>query len=82
MGTGRYPGFRKIPAYVSRVFLWSFILGNKTAMESDFFNSIFGIQAELPLDRVYYRGFSIDSARVLPYESSDHKPIAVRLTRN
>jgi endonuclease/exonuclease/phosphatase (EEP) superfamily protein YafD len=51
-------------------------------MESDFFNSIFGIQAELPLDRVYYRGFSIDSARVLPYESSDHKPIAVRLTRN
>ena len=51
-------------------------------MNSDFFNSIFGIQSELPLDRVYYRGFSIDSARVLPYESSDHKPIAVRLTLN
>ncbi len=49
-------------------------------MKSDFFNSIIGIQTELPLDRVYYRGFSIDSARVLPYESSDHKPIAVRLT--
>lgn len=51
-------------------------------MGSDFFNSIFGIQTELSLDRVYYRGFSIDSARVLPYESSDHKPIAVRLTLN
>ena len=51
-------------------------------MESDFFNSIFGIQNELPLDRVYYQGFSVDSARVLPYESSDHKPIAVRLTLN
>jgi endonuclease/exonuclease/phosphatase (EEP) superfamily protein YafD len=49
---------------------------------SDFFNTIFGIQTELSLDRVYYRGFSIDSARVLPYESSDHKPIAVRLTLN
>jgi len=51
-------------------------------MKSDFFNSIFGIQAELPLDRVYYQGFSIDSARVLPYESSDHKPIVVQLTLN
>jgi endonuclease/exonuclease/phosphatase (EEP) superfamily protein YafD len=51
-------------------------------MQSAFFNSIFGIQTELVLDRVYYRGFSIDSARVLPYESSDHNPIAVRLTRN
>ena len=51
-------------------------------MGSDFFNSIFGIQTELSLDRVYSRGFTIDSARVLPYESSDHKPIAVRLTLN
>ncbi|CAB1058664.1 hypothetical protein D1BOALGB6SA_3420 [Olavius sp. associated proteobacterium Delta 1] len=49
-------------------------------MESDFFNAIFGIRNELPLDRVYYRGFTIESARVLPYESSDHKPIAVQLT--
>jgi len=58
-----------------------FPLGRTTGdMESDFLNSIFGIQTELPLDRVYYRGFSIDSARVLPYESSDHKPITVRLT--
>jgi endonuclease/exonuclease/phosphatase (EEP) superfamily protein YafD len=51
-------------------------------MKSDFFNSIFGIRTELPLDRVYYRGGAINSARVLPYESSDHKPIAVRLTLN
>lgn len=49
-------------------------------MHSEFFNSIFGIQAELPLDRVYYSGFSIESAQVLPYDSSDHKPIAVQLT--
>lgn len=60
-----------------------FPVGRTTGdMKSDFFNSIFGIQTELPLDRIYYRGFSIDSARVLPYESSDHKPIAVRLTLN
>ena len=58
-----------------------FPLGRTTGdLESDFLNSIFGIQSDLPLDRVYYRGFSIDSARVLPYESSDHRPIAVRLT--
>lgn len=49
-------------------------------LNSEFFNSLFGIHSELPLDRVYYRGFSIDSARILPYESSDHKPLAVRLT--
>ncbi len=58
-----------------------FPVGRTTGdLESDFINSIFGIQSDLPLDRVYYRGFSIDSARVLPYESSDHRPIAVRLT--
>jgi len=49
-------------------------------LNSEFFNSLIGIHSELPLDRIYCRGFSIDSARILPYESSDHKPIAVRLT--
>jgi endonuclease/exonuclease/phosphatase (EEP) superfamily protein YafD len=51
-------------------------------LKSDFFNAILGIHSELPLDRVYYRGFSINSARILPYESSDHQPIAVQLTLN
>jgi endonuclease/exonuclease/phosphatase (EEP) superfamily protein YafD len=51
-------------------------------LKSDFINTIFGIHSKLPLDRVYYRGFSIDSARILPYESSDHQPIAVQLTLN
>jgi endonuclease/exonuclease/phosphatase (EEP) superfamily protein YafD len=55
--------------------------GRKTGdLKSDFLNAIIGIQSELPLDRVYYRGFAIKSARILPYESSDHPPIAVRLT--
>jgi len=58
-----------------------FPVGRTTGdLQADFLNTIFGIQSDLPLDRVYYRGFSIDSARVLPYESSDHRPIAVRLT--
>ena len=51
-------------------------------LKSDFLNAVLGIHSELPLDRIYYRGFSIDSARILPYESSDHRPIAVQLTLN
>ena len=60
-----------------------FPIGRTTAdLKSDFLNSITGVQTELPLDRVYYRGFTVDSARILPYESSDHNPIAVQLTLN
>ena len=51
-------------------------------LKSDFLNAILGIHSELPLDRVYYRGFSINSVRILPYKSSDHQPIAVQLTLN
>lgn len=43
-------------------------------------NWLFGIKEDLPLDRVYYRGFVGHSAEVLPYDSSDHKPILVTLT--
>ena len=58
-----------------------FPMGRTTGdMKSEFFNSILGIQAELPLDRVYYRGISVESAQVLLYDSSDHKPIAVKLS--
>ncbi len=44
-----------------------------------FLNWLFGIHEELPLDRVYYRGFTHHSAKVLPYESSDHRAIQVTL---
>lgn len=44
-----------------------------------FWNWLFGIDEELVLDRVYYRGFTHHSAKVLPYESSDHPAIQVTL---
>ena len=52
----------------------------KTAdMGSSFFNGLLGIDAGLALDRVYYRGFTHHSAKVLSYESSDHRAIQVTL---
>ena len=42
-------------------------------------NWLFGVERDLPLDRIYYRGFMQDSAQVLPYYSSDHRPILVKL---
>jgi endonuclease/exonuclease/phosphatase (EEP) superfamily protein YafD len=54
--------------------------GRKTGdKEASFLNWLFGIDDGLPLDRVYYRGFSHHSAKVLPYESSDHRAIQVTL---
>jgi endonuclease/exonuclease/phosphatase (EEP) superfamily protein YafD len=54
--------------------------GRRTADKgSSFLNDLFGIDEKLPLDRVYYRGFTHHSAKVLPYESSDHKAIQVTL---
>jgi endonuclease/exonuclease/phosphatase (EEP) superfamily protein YafD len=54
--------------------------GRKTAdKQASFLNWLFGIEQELPLDRVYYRGFSHHSAKVLSYESSDHPAIQVTL---
>ncbi len=56
--------------------------GRTTAgKDSDFLHWLFGINEELPLDRVYGRGFTEQDARVLEYPSSDHKAILVRLTR-
>jgi len=43
-------------------------------------NWLFGIKKDLPLDRVYHRGFTNHSVQVLPYDSSDHKPILVTMT--
>jgi endonuclease/exonuclease/phosphatase (EEP) superfamily protein YafD len=54
--------------------------GRKTAdKQASFLNWLFGIEEELPLDRVYYRGFSHHSAKVLSYDSSDHRAIEVTL---
>ncbi len=47
--------------------------------EWDFLNWLFGIDEGIPLDRVYYRGFTHYSAKVLPYESSDHRALQVSL---
>jgi endonuclease/exonuclease/phosphatase (EEP) superfamily protein YafD len=49
-------------------------------LNSDYWNTSFGIETDLPLDRVYYSGYSVDAAWILPYASSDHKPIAVTLS--
>ena len=43
-------------------------------------NWLFGVRKDLPLDRVYHRGFTNHAAQVLPYDSSDHRPILVTLT--
>lgn len=54
--------------------------GRKTgAKEGSFLNWLFGVDDNLPLDRVYYRGFTHHSAKVLPYDSSDHRAIQVTL---
>ena len=54
--------------------------GRKTGdKQASFLNWLFGIEQELPLDRVYYRGFSHHSAKVLSYDSSDHRAIQVTL---
>jgi endonuclease/exonuclease/phosphatase (EEP) superfamily protein YafD len=58
----------------------SFPGGRKTAdKQASFLNWLLGIEEELALDRVYYRGFSHHSAKVLPYDSSDHRAIEVTL---
>lgn len=51
-------------------------LGDKS---NSFLNWLFGIDEGLPLDRVYYRGFTHHSAKVLSYDSSDHRAIQVTL---
>ncbi|MEE8311587.1 MAG: endonuclease/exonuclease/phosphatase family protein [Candidatus Binatia bacterium] len=38
---------------------------------------LLGIDPELALDRVYYRGLDVVEADVLDYDSSDHRPIVV-----
>jgi endonuclease/exonuclease/phosphatase (EEP) superfamily protein YafD len=60
-----------------------FPAGRTTAdMAFSEFNWVFGIDKNLPLDRVFYRGFKAHSPRILPYESSDHNPLLVELTQS
>ena len=57
-----------------------FPAGRKTGdKKTSFLNWLFGIDKELPLDRVYYRGFADHSAKVLTYDSSDHRAVQVIL---
>ena len=54
--------------------------GRTTAdKQSSFLNWLFGVDPRLPLDRVYYRGFSHHAATVLSYDTSDHAAIRVVL---
>lgn len=46
---------------------------------SVFWNDVLGVERDLPLDRVFLSGFIPIAARVLKYDTSDHKPILVRL---
>jgi endonuclease/exonuclease/phosphatase (EEP) superfamily protein YafD len=57
--------------------------GRKTGdLDSTLLHWVFGIHPELPLDRVYSRGFEAASVQVLPNDSSDHRPVLATLTLN
>ncbi len=47
--------------------------------KSAFWNDVLGVERDLPLDRVFFLGFNPTAARVLEYDTSDHRPILVRL---
>jgi endonuclease/exonuclease/phosphatase (EEP) superfamily protein YafD len=47
--------------------------------KSEFWNNALGVEKNLPLDRVFFGGFTPTSARVLNYDTSDHRPIMVKL---
>ena len=47
--------------------------------QSEFWNEVLGVEKNLPLDRIFFLNFKPTSARVLSYDTSDHKPIVVKL---
>jgi endonuclease/exonuclease/phosphatase (EEP) superfamily protein YafD len=47
--------------------------------KSEFWNKALGVDRDLPLDRVFFLGFDPTSARVLNFDTSDHRPIQVKL---
>lgn len=69
---------REVAEELNLVEVVGFPPGRTTADKNvSFLNWLLGVDEELPLDRMYYRGFTHHSAKVLPYESSDHRPIQV-----
>jgi len=46
---------------------------------SEWWNKALGVDRDLPLDRVFFIGFDPTAARVLDYDTSDHRPILVKL---
>jgi endonuclease/exonuclease/phosphatase (EEP) superfamily protein YafD len=46
---------------------------------SEFWNEVLGVEKDLPLDRVFFLSFKPILARVLNYDTSDHRPILVKL---
>lgn len=57
-----------------------FAQGRKTGdLNSDLLHWVFGVRPELPLDRVYSRGYETVSVKVLSNDSSDHSPVLVTL---
>lgn len=46
---------------------------------SKFWNEVLGVEKDLPLDRVFFLSFEPILARVLNYDTSDHRPILVKL---
>ena len=54
--------------------------GRTTAdKRSGFLNGVFGVEKDLPLDRVFFSGLLPRLARVLGYDTSDHRPMVVKL---
>lgn len=46
---------------------------------SEFWNEVLGVEKDLPLDWVFFLSFEPILARVLNYDTSDHRPILVKL---
>jgi endonuclease/exonuclease/phosphatase (EEP) superfamily protein YafD len=71
---------RKLAGELGLTEVTDFPSNRKTAdKNASFLNWLLGIDKALPLDRVYYRGFTHHSAKVLSYQSSDHTAIQVTL---
>ncbi|WFB35744.1 endonuclease/exonuclease/phosphatase family protein [Kiritimatiellota bacterium B12222] len=51
--------------------------GVRKTGDHGWWNSILGIDPELPLDRVFYRGMEVVSAQILDLDASDHEPLVV-----
>ena len=47
--------------------------------QSKFWNEVLGVEKDLPLDRIFFLYFKPISAQVLNYDTSDHRPILVKL---